>query len=124
PEAEAKAVKEELASGLDELLAGRKLTAGPAAGRVFLVVHDFATLGDGDPAVAVLVAVTDYKAFKDSFLTADERKSVQNAGKGIESVRSAATGGELTLYMAQVKGYVALTPNQGTAETYAGKYTP
>lgn len=124
PPADAKQVKSEVDSGLKQLLEGRKLAAVPKDGRAFLVVHDIAKLGDEEPAFAVLVPVTGYKEFKESFLTADERKSVEKAGNGVESVKSSAGGGEHTLYMVDVKGYVALTPSKETAEVYAGKYTP
>ena len=124
PPAEAKQVKGQLDSGLTKLLAGRKLTAVPADGRAFVVVHDFTSLVGDDPAVSVLVPVTGYKEFKDTFLTAAERKTVEKAGAGLESVKSSATGDEVTLYMAELKGYVALAVGKETAEIYAGKYTP
>lgn len=124
PPAEAKQVKSEIDSGLKQLLDGRKLTAVPADGRAFLVVHDIAKLADEEPAFSVLLPVTGYKEFKESFLTADERKSAEKAGNGIESVKFSAGGDVHGVYLVEVKGYVALTPNKETAEVYAGKYTP
>jgi hypothetical protein len=124
PPAEAKQIKKGLDDGLKELLTGRSLEAVPKDGRVFVVVHDIARLADDEPAVSVVIPVTGYKEFKESFLTADERKTVGEAGKGVESVKSSATGDERTLYMTELKGYVALTPSKETAEVYAGKYNP
>lgn len=124
PAAEAKQVKDKLDGGLKQLLTDRKLTAVPGDGRVFVVVHDFASLAGDEPAVSVLLPATSYKDFKDSFLTAAERKTVEKAGAGLESVKSSATGDEVNVYLAEVKGYVALSMNKETAETYVGKYTP
>jgi hypothetical protein len=124
PADEAKAAQAGIEEGFEKLLAGRKLTAVPADGRVFVVIHDLAALVDGEPAVSVLMPATGVKEFKASFLTADEQKSVQEAGKGIESVRSMVTGEEATVYLVALKDYVALTPSKETAEVYAGKYTP
>lgn len=124
PPAEAKQVNKELDAGLKQLLTGRKLDAVPKDGRVFVVVHDFAKLIEDEPAFSVVVPVTGYKEFKESFLTADELKSVEDAGKGVQAVKSSAFGDEHTVYLAELKGYVAVTPSKETAEVYAGKYTP
>lgn len=123
PPAERDQVKKELDSGLKALLTDRKLSAIPPDGRVFLVVHDFAKLADEEPAVSVLVPVTGYKEFKDTFLTAKERKTVEKGGSGIETVKSAATGEEVSVHLVDLKEYVALSVSKDTAELYAGKYT-
>ena len=123
PPADADAVKKQLDGGLDQLLKGRKLNAVPKDGRVFVVAHDIAKLfGDDEPPVSVLVPVTSYKEFQGSFLTADERKSLE-AGKGVDSLKTTAFGDERTLYLVDLKDYVAVTPSKETADTYAGKYT-
>ncbi|MBX9627720.1 MAG: hypothetical protein K2X82_28230 [Gemmataceae bacterium] len=124
PPAEAKQAKKAVEDGFKQLLEGRKLTAVPGDGRLFLVLHDVTTLGDDAPALSVLLPVTSYADFKASFLTADEGKTVEKAGDGVEAVKFSAGGDETTLYMAAVKGYVAVSPNKETAELYAGKYTP
>ncbi len=123
PPGESKLVKKEIESGLVQLLKDRKLDAVPKDGRMFVVLHDFAKLVEGDPAVSVLLPVTGYKEFKESLLTAEERKTLEKAGNGIESMKSSATGDEHTLYLIDLKGFVALTPSKEIAEVYAGKYT-
>lgn len=123
PPAESKLVKKELEAGLAQLLKDRKLDAVPKDGRMFVVLHDFAKLVEGDPAVSVLLPITGYKEFKDSLLTAEERKTLEKAGNGIESMKSSAIGEEHTLYLVDLKGFVALTPSKEIAEVYAGKYT-
>ena len=124
PPAEAKQVKEQIEAGLKHLLTDRSLSAVPADGRAFVVFHDFSRLvGEDEPAVSVLVPVTGYKEFKESFLTGAERKTAGKAGDGVESIKSSATGDETTVYLVDLKGYVAITPSKDTAQEYAGKYT-
>jgi hypothetical protein len=123
PPAEGKQVKSALTDGLAHLLKGRKLDAVPQDGRVFLVVHDIPKLFDGEPAIAVLIPVTSYKAFKESVLTADERKSIEKGAGGVETIKTNATGDELPLHLVDLKTYVAISPNQETAESYTAKYT-
>lgn len=124
PAAERKQVKQGLESGFQQLLEGRKLDAVPKDGRVFVVVHDFATLSEDNPAVAFLIPTTSYKEFKQTFLKKDEQKSLEQAGKGIESVKASTDGNERTIYLVELKGYAAATPSKETAELYAGKFNP
>src|SRR6188474_1377149 len=60
--------------GLKQALKDRQLTAVPKDGRVFLVVHDLARIADDDPAVSLILPVSDYARFRETFLTAAERK--------------------------------------------------
>jgi hypothetical protein len=124
PPANAKQIKKGIDDGLAELLKNRKLDAVPKEARIFVVLHNFDELVAGEPPISVLLPVTGYKDFKDTLLTADERKSVEKAGNGIESMKTSATGDEQTLYLVELKVYVARTPSKNAAETYAGKYTP
>ena len=124
PPAEGGKARRAIEDGIKKVLEGRDLSAVPGDGRWFVAVHDLTTFGDEQPAVAVLVPVTDFDKFKKTALTADERKTVERAGDGVEAFKSAPGGDEVTLYLAQVKGYAVVTPNKETAEGYAGKYTP
>ena len=110
-------------AALKELLADRKLTAIPKEGRVFFVVNNIESLFENTPAVSVLVPVTGYKEFRESFLTADERKTFESGKNGVDEVKVNVLGGEHALYMIDLKEYVALSPDKSTAETYAAKYT-
>src|SRR5262249_50280158 len=123
PPAEGKQVKATLTGGMDQLLKGRKLDAIPKDGRVFLAVNDISKLFRGDPAFVVLLPVTSYKEFKDTLLTKDELKTIEKDGS-FETIKSNATGDEVTLHLVDLKGYVAITPSKDTAEVYAGKYQP
>jgi hypothetical protein len=118
---DAPAVTKQLDDGLKQLLADRKLTAVPKEGRVFLVVNNIESLIENTPAISVLVPVTSYKEFRESFLTTDERKTFEAGKNGADEVKMSFLG-EHTVYMVDLREYVALTPDKGTAETYSNKY--
>lgn len=120
---EAAAAEKQFDDALGQLLADRKLTAIPKDGRVFLVVHDIAALFDNTAAISVLVPVTSYKEFRETFLTAEERKTFEAGKNGVDEVKVTAFGQERTLHMIDLKDYVAVSPDQGTAKTFAEKYT-
>jgi hypothetical protein len=107
---------------LQQALQGRQVSA-VSKGRLFLVVHDIIKLVDDEPAVSLLVPVADYKAFRESFLTAEERKTFEKGKDGVDTIKSNATGAETTVYLVDLKDYIALTIDKATADTYAGKYT-
>lgn len=117
------AVTKEFDAALKELLDDRKLTAIPKDGRVFLVVNDIASLFENTPTVSLLVPVTSYKEFRDTFLTADERKTFEQGKNGADEVKINALGDDHHVYMVDLKEYVAISPDKGTAEGYAAKYT-
>ncbi len=109
-------------AGVDAALDGRQLTAVPADGRVYLVLHDFARLADEAPAVSVLVPVTDYAKFRDTFLTAAERKTFKKGAAGVDTLTMTLGANEKELFAAAFGGYVALSPDEETAKEYAGKF--
>ena len=115
------AVDKQIDDGLKELFADRKLTAIPKDGRVYLVVNDLEGLFEKTPAVSLLVPVTSYKEFRETFLTADERKTFE-AGTNVDDVKLSLFGAEVPMHMVDLKEYVALTPDKGTADIYAGKF--
>jgi hypothetical protein len=120
---EVTAINKQIDEGLKQLLADRKLTAIPKDGRVFLVVNDIAALFENTPAVSLLVPVTSYKEFRESFLTADERKTFETGKDRVDEVKVNVLGDEHAVFMVDLKEYVAITPDKGTADTYANKYT-
>lgn len=124
PPAEAKNVKAGLDFGMAQLLKDRKLDAVPKDGRIFFVLHDFTKLIEGEPAISLLIPVSSYKEFKETLLTAEERKSIEKGANGLESFNFAAVGDGEKLYLVELKNYVAVTPSKDTAEMYSGKYTP
>ena len=121
--ADAARITKQINDGVAAALSGRKMTAVPKDGRLFFVVQDIAKLTENEPALALFVPVTGYKAFRESFLTADELKTYEKGADGVDSVKTSATGNETTVYMVDLKEYVALSIEKGTADTYAGKFT-
>lgn len=109
--------------GIKELLGDRKLTAVPKDGRIFFVVNDIAALFDSRYTLSLLVPVTSYKEFRESFLTADERKAFEPGRAGVDEAKMTFFGEEHAAYMVDLKEYVAITPDKATAEGYAAKYT-
>ncbi len=123
PKAEAEKVRGALELGIDKGFEGRKTESVPGDRRIYTVVHDFSKLGDEESAFAILLPVTSYAEFKRGFLTAGERGTVAKAGKGVESVQASFAGEEKKLYMADLKDYVAVSPSEEVAASYAGPYT-
>ncbi|MFO0798617.1 MAG: hypothetical protein U0804_14175 [Gemmataceae bacterium] len=124
PQAEAEKVRGGLELGIDKVFEGRKTESVPGDRRLFGVIHDFSKLGDEEPAFAVLLPVTGYTEFKRSFLTAGERDTVAKAGKGVESVEVSFGGGPAKkMFLADLKDYVALSPSEEVAASYAAPYT-
>ncbi len=117
------ALNKQFDAALKELLGERKLTAVPKDARVFLVVNDIAGLVENPPAVSLLVPVTSYKQFRETFLTADERNTFEPGKKGVDEVKISLFGDEHAVHLVDLKDYVAITPDKATAETYAGRYT-
>jgi hypothetical protein len=109
---------------LDKLLEGRKLTAIRKDARAFLVLNDLSGLFDDTPPVSVLIPVTGYQDFKESFLTKEELKTLDRGRDGVDAIKTAAFGEEMAVFLVDLKEYVALTIDKPTAEIYAGKYTP
>jgi hypothetical protein len=108
---------------LDKLLKDRKLTAVRKDARGFLVLNDLAGLIDGNPALSVLVPISTYKEFLESFLTKDEFKTLEKGRGGVDLIKTFATGEEQTAYLVDLKEYVAITTDKDTADAYAAKYT-
>jgi len=125
---EAAAPKEsnELVKAIDKqlttLLDGRDLKAIDKDGRVLLALGDFSKLGELSEAPLVLVLpVSDYKAFREKFLTAEERKSFTKGKDGIDSF-DVESGN--TVHAVEKAGTVTFTMSKDTAEKYAGKFDP
>jgi hypothetical protein len=116
-------INKEVDDALKQLLADRKLTAIPKDGRLFLVVNNIESLFEKTPAVSLLMPVSSYKEFRETFLTADERKTLEAGKNGVDEVKVNLFGGDHAVYMVDLKEYVAITPDKGTAETYSIKYT-
>ena len=113
-----------LDANLNKLVEGRKLTAVRKDARIFLVLNDLGSILEGSLPASVLVPVTSYKEFRETALSKEESKTFEKGRDGVDSIKSSAAGDEATLYLVDLKEYVALTPEKGVADLYAMKYTP
>jgi hypothetical protein len=110
-------------SQLNKLLEGRKLDSVRKDARAFLVVNDLAGIIDGNIPLSILLPITSYKDFRDSFLTKDELKTLEKGRDGVDTIKTTATGEEMSAYLVDLKDYAAIATEKGLADTYAGKYT-
>jgi hypothetical protein len=121
--AEAPRLLKQFDEHIEAVLDGRKLTALRKDARIYLVVNDLTNLIDEEgPAASVVVPITSYREFGESFLTKDELKSIDKGRDGVDAFKTAAFGEEMPAYMVDLGDHVALTLDRATAETYAGKY--
>jgi len=109
---------------IDKVMEGRKLSAIRKDARLFVVLNDLGTLFDeGVTPISVVLPITAYKDFRESFLKRDELKSLDHGADGVDAIKTAAFGEEIPLYLVDLKEHVAITPDKATAEVYAGKFT-
>jgi len=116
----AKQTAKQLDDVLKSALEGRDLKAIDGTGRVYLAVGHLTQLSGPDAAVAVCLPVADYKAFRQKFLTAGERRSSEIGKDGVDTFTTADT--DQTVHLVNKDGYVTVTPNKALAEQYAGKF--
>jgi hypothetical protein len=103
--------------GPDNVLKGRKLRGLAKDGPILFAFLDLPKPGDsGEPKMAIIVTVTDYKEFHDNILTEEERKNIKDEGNGIESA-SIENAGKPT-YFVDRKGYAIVTPDKDVAESF------
>ncbi len=117
---EATILTKEVEEQLNKLIEGRKITEVRKDAKCFLVGHDLSGLLENKFPVSVLVPVTSYKKFRDSFLTKDELRTLNRDQNGVESVGSASG---TILFLADLKEYVAISTNKDPITAYTDKYT-
>jgi hypothetical protein len=102
-----------LENGID----GRKLRGVVKDGPIFLAFTELPKPGDNPPKMAVIVAVSNYKEFRDNILTADERGNIKANGAGVESVVIKSE----TTYFVDRKNYAIVTPSEEVANSFTKK---
>jgi len=107
---------------LNKFLEGRKLTGIRKNARAFLVVNDLSGILDNQLPTSILIPITSYKEFRETFLTKDELKSYDKGRDGVDSIKTSATGDETTVFVIDLKEYVALSTDKEVADAYAAKY--
>lgn len=102
-----------------QLFEGRKTTALSPNGPVFLAFLEIPSpQNEGTQGMAIILRANSYAAFKESFLLADERKSLTAVADGID--RTEIMGAET--FLVDKKDYVVLTPKKEHAEALAKQY--
>jgi hypothetical protein len=102
---------------------GRKIRGLPKDGPIFLVLTELPdpTAPVDIPKLAIVLAVTDYKEFRDNILTADERTKLMDKGDGIEA--TTIKGERAPTFFLERKGYAIVTPNEDVAKSFTKKQT-
>ena len=112
-------VEEQINSHFTEVLEGRSLKGMVKNGPVFVVFNDFPTSGDEEEFkknVAGLVHVVKYADFRDSILTADERKELKKEN-GYEKTQ---IHGE-DIYFVDRGDWVVVAQSKEAAKAHASK---
>jgi len=100
---------------INEALAGRDIRVLRPDGRLLIALADVERLPD-DATLTFLFPVTSTDEFRARFLTEEERKSLKKDGD-LEAVRWEDR--KEPFYLANLKGYVAVTSDKATATRYA-----
>jgi hypothetical protein len=114
PDIAPKVVKQ-IDDGIKELAEGRDLKAISKDARLYLIITDLSNLFES-PQVTVLIPVSGYAEFKESFLKADERKSLKKED-GVESVK--VEGKDEPMYLVDRKDYVVVSVDRDVAKQFA-----
>jgi hypothetical protein len=113
----AETVQSKLDEGLKEGLMGRELKGLVKDGSIFLAITEMPKPGEGEPAMALIIPVTNYKTFRDGLLKDDERKNLKAdpAGYEITTVESR------DLHFVDGKGYAVISPQKEVAAKFTKK---
>jgi hypothetical protein len=95
---------------------GRKLRGLVKDGPIFVVFTELPKPNENPPKMAVILAVSNYKEFRDNLLTEEEQKNVKE-NNGVET----ATIDRETVHFVDRKGYAVVTPNEEVATAFTKK---
>jgi hypothetical protein len=110
-------IQARIEEGLKEGLMGRELKGLVKDGSIFIAFTEMPKPGDDEPALAVIVPVTDFKTFRDGLLKEDERKNLKTDKAGY--AMTAIEGKDI--YFVEGKGYAVLTPQKEVAVKFTKK---
>lgn len=108
---------------LKEGFNGRKIRGLREDGPLFVLLTELPKAGAGfpdPPPFAVILAVKDYKEFRDNILTEAERKNIKKDDNGIES--ATIQNESNPTYFLERKGYAVVTPDKNVAESFTKKF--
>jgi hypothetical protein len=102
---------------------GRKIRGLPKDGPIFIALTELPDPNTpvDPPKIAVVLAVSDYKAFRDNILSADERSKLEDKGDGMEAVT--IKNESKPTYFINRKGFAIVTPNEEVAKSFTKKQT-
>jgi len=111
---------------MDEVLKngymGRKLRGAVKDGPVFLAFTELPKAGEpapNPPKMAIIVAVSNYKEFRDNLLNDEERGKIKVNGEGVESVT--IQNEPMPTYFVDRKTFAVVTPNEEVANSFTKK---
>ena len=102
---------------IKELLAGRETKSFSKDGHIFVILTDLEGITD-QPKGAILVPVSGYTTFRDTFLTETERKTIKKEDDGYYSLKVDKV--DETIYLVDRKSAVVLTKEKDIAKQFAG----
>lgn len=108
---------------LKEGFGGRKIRGLREDGPHFLIFTELPKAGAAfpdPPPIALILAVKDYKEFRDHILTEAESKNLKNEGKDIES--ATIQNESNPTYFLNRNGYAVVTPDKKVAESFTKKF--
>jgi hypothetical protein len=111
-------VEKQLQSWWTDGVDGRKFRGLAKDGPIYLAFTEMPRRGVDPPPLAVIVAVTDYTAFRDGFLKEEERKGLKVVAKGIE--RATEANGT-NMFFVNKPGFAVLTPVEEIAKAFTKK---
>ena len=108
---------------LEKGFQGRKIRGLSKDGPIFIALLELPKPGGGaePPKFAIILAVKNYKEFRDNILTESERKSLKDKGNGIESVT--IENEAMPTYFVDRKNYAIVTPSEEAATSFTKKIT-
>jgi hypothetical protein len=98
-------VQAQVENTLKQALKERSLKGLPKDGAVFVVIPQLPPTDEGG---VIILQVTDYAAFRDGILTADERKGLKKSPEGYEETQIEGK----PAFLLDRKGYAILTPSK------------
>ncbi|MHB1425390.1 MAG: hypothetical protein ACYC3I_19645 [Gemmataceae bacterium] len=101
---------------------GHKYRGLAKDGPIFLALLDLPKPNQrltGPPPFAFIVAVSDYKEFRDNILTEEDRKNIKDKGDGIEE----ANFERETVYFVDRKGFAIVTMQEDVAKSFTQRFT-
>jgi hypothetical protein len=108
--------KPQMDDALKNGIQGRKLRGLVKDGPIFLVFTELPKPNENPPKMAIILAVSNYKEFRNGLLTEEEQKNVKE-NNGVET----ATIDRETVYFVDRKGYAVVTPNEDVATAFTKK---